>query len=592
MSCIDATYIITAVVFYLFSYIYYLKISHGLGNKATYLQLRRFIPCAILSVLPAALAGLPLTSPLFVIPTIIAILWIVTYPTLYFISNHKVSSDFEFHFEAVFGLYFIAWISSLGIIMQQISWLAIPATILITVAELIMLSIPVAQLIYYGLYKACINENGMEMIQETHYNEIIEFIKSMPLVLNIVTFLGSICVTAAALFVNYQEMIIQKNTPIVNLAIIAAIAIFLSTYLWKKRHGVFIRTAIVEFYLDVKEYLATNLQYSQNMQERISKLQVTPLNKDDKPHTILLVIGESESRDYMKAFNKEYKYNTTPWLDKMVQSKNFILFPNAFSIYANTVIAVSNALTEINQYNDKKFYESCSVVDIAHAAGYKVHWYSNQGHLGCADTPVTLIANTADVAKWTKQELNQVQYDESLLPYLDELNPEKNNFLIVHLKGNHFNFLNRFPESFTKFGTPGKYDLEVNYADSIAYTDYILEQIFNHAKNKLNLQAMVYFSDHATVPDKRRSPNFEGLASVRIPFFTYFADEYIAHHKEVYDTLKMHETFYWTNDLAYELLCSILDVKSNRFDETNSLASEKFKYKREDLRTNCGQTRI
>lgn len=592
MSYIDATYIITAAVFYLFSYIYYLKISHGLGNKATYLQLRRFIPCAILSVLPAALAGLPLTSPLFVIPTIIAILWIVTYPTLYFISNHKVSSDFEFHFEAVFGLYFIAWISSLGIIMQQISWLAIPATILITVAELIMLSIPVAQLIYYGLYKACINENGMEMIQETHYNEIIEFIKSMPLVLNIFTFLGSICVTAAALFVNYQEMIIQKNTPIVNLAIIAAIAIFLSTYLWKKKHGVFIRTAIVEFYLDVKEYLATNLQYSQNMQERISKLQVTPLNKDDKPHTILLVIGESESRDYMKAFNKEYKYNTTPWLDKMVQSKNFILFPNAFSIYANTVIAVSNALTEINQYNDKKFYESCSVVDIAHAAGYKVHWYSNQGHLGCADTPVTLIANTADVAKWTKQELNQVQYDESLLPYLDELDPEKNNFLIVHLKGNHFNFLNRFPESFTKFGTPGKYDLEVNYADSIAYTDYILEQIFNHAKNKLNLQAMVYFSDHATVPDKRRSPNFEGLASVRIPFFTYFADEYIAQHKEVYDTLKMHKNFYWTNDLAYELLCSILDVKSNRFDEANSLASEKFKYKREDLRTNCGQTKL
>ena len=592
MSYIDTTYIITAVVFYLFSYIYYLKISHGLGNKATYLQLRRFIPCAILSVLPAALAGLSLTSPLFVIPTIIAILWIVTYPTLYFISNHKVSSDFEFHFEAVFGLYFIAWISSLGIIMQQISWLAIPATILITVAELIMLSIPVAQLIYYGLYKACINENGMEMIQETHYNEIIEFIKSMPLVLNIVTFLGSICVTAAALFVNYQEMIIQKNTPIINLAIIAAIAIFLSTYLWKKKHGVFIRTAIVEFYLDVKEYLATNLQYSQNMQERISKLQVTPLNKDDKPHTILLVIGESESRDYMKAFNKEYKYNTTPWLDKMVQSKNFILFPNAFSIYANTVIAVSNALTEINQYNDKKFYESCSVVNIAHAAGYKVHWYSNQGHLGCADTPVTLIANTADVAKWTKQELNQVQYDESLLPYLDELNPEKNNFLIVHLKGNHFNFLNRFPESFTKFGTPGKYDLEVNYADSIAYTDYILEQIFNYAKDKLNLQAMVYFSDHATVPDKRRSPNFEGLASVRIPFFTYFADEYIAQHQEVYDTLKKHENFYWTNDLAYELLCSILDIKSNHFDEANSLASEKFKYKREDLRTNCGQTKL
>lgn len=432
----------------------------------------------------------------------------------------------------------------------------------------------------------------MEMIQETHYNEIIEYIKSMPLTLNITAFFASICTTLIVLFFNYQELKILQSTTIINLAVIAATAIFLSIYLWKKKHGVFIRTAIVEFFLDVKEYLATNLQYTQNMQERISELQVTLLNKTDKPHTILLVIGESASRDYMKAFNKDYKFDTTPWLDKMAQSKNFILFPNAFSIGANTVLAVSNAMTEINQYNEKKFYDACSVIDIAHATGYKVHWYSNQGHLGSADTPVTLIANTADIAKWTKQELNQVQYDESLLPYLKELDPAKNNFLIVHLKGSHFNFLNRYPESFTKFGTPGKYDLEVNYADSIAYTDYVLEQIFNYANDNLNLQAMVYFSDHATIPDKRRSPNFEGLASVRIPFFTYFADDYIAQHQEVYDTLKRHKNFYWTNDLAYELLCSILDIKSNHFDEANSLASEKFKYKREDLRTNCGQTKI
>ena len=103
---------------------------------------------------------------------------------------------------------------------------------------------------------------------------------------------------------------------------------------------------------------------------------------------------------------------------------------------------------------------------------------------------------------------------------------------------------------------------------------------------------MVYFSDHATVPDKRRSPNFEGLASVRIPLFTYFADEYIAEHKMTYATLKQHENYYWTNDLAYELLCSILSIKSNCFDEENSLASEKFRFKREDLRTNNRKEKI
>ena len=96
-----------------------------------------------------------------------------------------------------------------------------------------------------------------------------------------------------------------------------------------------------------------------------------------------------------------------------------------------------------------------------------------------------------------------MQYDESLLPSLKELDSTKNNFLVIHLKGSHFNFLNRYPESFTKFGTAGKYELELNYANSIAYTDSVLEQIFNYAKDNLNLQAMVYFSDHATVPRQK-----------------------------------------------------------------------------------------
>ena len=95
---------------------------------------------------------------------------------------------------------------------------------------------------------------------------------------------------------------------------------------------------------------------------------------------------------------------------------------------------LSRALTEFNQYTDNNFYSSCSIIDIAHKLGFKVHWYSNQGHLGCSDTPVTLIANTADISKWTKQELNKIQYDESLLTYLDEVDPTINNFVVLHLK--------------------------------------------------------------------------------------------------------------------------------------------------------------
>ena len=91
----------------------------------------------------------------------------------------------------------------------------------------------------------------------------------------------------------------------------------------------------------------------------------------------------------------------TPWMRRMAEdNRRTILFPNAYSCAMHTVQSLEKALTEYNQYNGRQFYDSCSIIDIAHRLGYRVHWYSNQGHLGANDTPITLVANTADVAKW------------------------------------------------------------------------------------------------------------------------------------------------------------------------------------------------
>lgn len=586
-------YLILAAILYIFAYGFYVLTSHGAGNKAIFLQMRRYIPCPLAAVLPIALAQQSITAPFFIVPLVIAILWILTYPTLYYITNNKVSSDFEFHFESVFGYYFVAWITSLLILANYVPFLALPMAVIITIIELLVLTIPIAQIVYYMLYGSCINESGIQMIQDTYLNETLEFIKSMPLLLNIFSVLS---LGACGYYIcqsNYKFL----NTPIdlntYAYGILLILAAAMTSYLWKKSHGVFVRTGIVEFYLDVKSYRESNKLYLQNREERMRDFTLKILGKPfDKPSTIILVIGESASRDYMKAINHNYTYNTTPWLSEADKSQNFIIVPNSYSTFPNTVISLSRSLTEFNQYDDNSFDKSCSIVDIAQKAGYKVHWYSNQGHIGSADTPITLVAETSDVSKWTKQGLNKIQYDESLLSYLDEVDPTKNNFVVLHLKGNHFNFLNRFPESFTKFGTPGKYDLEVNYADSIAYTDYVLQQIYEYAKDKLNLQSMVYFSDHATIPDKRRSPNFQGFGAVRIPFFAYFSDEYIEKNPEVYDALKANKDKYWTNDLAYELMCSVFNISSNHFKEENSIASKKYKFKKEDLRTNLGATPI
>ena len=100
---------------------------------------------------------------------------------------------------------------------------------------------------------------------------------------------------------------------------------------------------------------------------------------------------------------------------------------------------------------------------------------------------------------------------------------------------------------------------------------------------------MLYFSDHAVIPDKRRSPNFDGFGVVRIPMFTYFSDEYIEKHSDIFSALSTNINKYFTNDLVYELVCGILDIQSNHYDETNSLATLKYKYTRNTLKTNLGR---
>lgn len=580
------SYLLFGIFLYLASYIFYVKISRGLGHKAEYLQLRRFLPCAVLAVLPCYLAQIPLTSPQFITSFIVGISWIITYPLFYYITYHKNSTDFGFHLDTVFGMYIIGWFTGLKILVQYFNFLPSILLAVISIIEFAVLLIPVIQWVYFAVYKTSVNENALSAMLQTDYNESIEFYKSLPKIIQL--FCPIFLLMCIYTIINANTYINLKSLHI-NFILIMAITVFLSIYLWRpNKKGVFLRTGIMDLLNDVRHYMIETRTYSNNLSQRLADLQVTP-NKPqfEKPSTIIMVIGESESRDYMSAFTN-YDKDTTPWLNIQKESPNFFLFTNSYSCHHQTVPVLERALTESSQYNNKKFYSSCSIIDIARKAGYTTHWYSNQGNLGGSDTAITLVADTADKAKWTKQNLNQVQYDESLLDYFKEIDKTKNNFIVFHLMGNHFNFLNRYPEKFTKWGKPGKYDLILNYINSIAYTDYILQNIWQYGKDNLNLQAMVYFSDHATIPDKRRSSNFDGFATVRIPMFVYLADSYIKKYPDTAIALKNNTLKYFTNDLIYELMCGIFNIQSNHYDEENSIASSKYKYTREMLKTDIG----
>ena len=131
-----------------------------------------------------------------------------------------------------------------------------------------------------------------------------------------------------------------------------------------------------------------------------------------------------------------------------------------------------------------------------------------------------------------------------------------------------------------------------NYDDSLAYTDYILKNIHQYASENLNLQAMLYFSDHGGDPYRKRHPDQSGFRFLQIPLFIYLSDEYQKLYPDAVAVYKKNRNKFFTNDLLFETVADLLQVKSTSIDEGNSLLNNKYKYTVDTLTTNLGKNRL
>lgn len=581
-------YIILLAMMYIASFSVYLLFNKGLARNAKRLQARRYLIASLIAILPITVAQIPVLSGTVSFNAAIALFCGISYPVIFHLSNRKHAHDYDNRIDIVFGIYLFGWLTAMQIVSGALPGIASTIGGIITgIAALVAVALATIQWVHYLIYGSNFDMNGMQATLDTDRNESIEFIKSFPIYTSIaialaIIALPIICIGAeVAVTVNY-------GTGIAGVLVAAAWVVGLCTYIWIGKRSLLCRTGFVALYLDMKEYSQRTRLYVEELGNRIKGLELKlSKTQNEKPHTYIMIIGESASRDYMSVYYN-MDYDSTPWLKKCDrENENDIVFTNVYSCHHQTVPTLEQVLTERNQYNGKQFYESISIIDIARKAGYTTHWYSNQGCIGVADTSVTLVANTCDTAKWTKQEVNKLQYDGSLLEFLDEVDPDKNNFVVLHLMGSHFNYINRYPKEHTQWGEPGVQDNMLNYLNSLHYTDSLLKQVYEYGCKKLNLQAMLYFSDHAAVPDKRRPPHFNGFDMVRIPMSIHCTDSYIACHKERFEALKAHKDAFFTNDLVYELICGVLDVESNHFDIANSFAHKEYKYTRDMLYT-CG----
>lgn len=579
--------------------IYYLT-SVGIRNSTLFLQMRRYIPCAISVAIAVTLwkkSGLGLGN---LLPhALVGFLWVVVYPFCYWFAYHNSLTFIDNHFDQAFGAYFFAFSTCLRLLLlkwngwQDKKYIQYLFGFLHTIA----MFIPLFQIGYFVNYKYPVTEAAAIALLQTNPAEAKEF-----LLLNF-GYLGILLsgVTIVVLWLWLcKANSLENSTKALNVefgfgkkSCLLALIVIIATFGYGSK--MFKNTGVMQAYVFAKDYFEKNNKFKEFHDKNFAQLEVSPSQPQfSKPSTIIMVIGESASSYYMSAYS-DTKNNNTPWLRSMKGNENFILFTHAYTSKCQTVPALERALTEKNQYNDKEFNQAITIIDIAKKAGYETYWFSNQGYISDADTPITLVAKTADHAKWLCEDKSfkgKPQYDGDLLKYMREIDHKKNNFIVFHFMGSHEDCINRYPPEFAQFSKPHVFDMVNNYDDSLAYTDFVLQKIYEYASSNLNLQAMLYFSDHGGDPYRKRHPDVAGFKSLQIPLFVYVSDEYKRIYNTSVQTYRVNRNKYFTNDMLYEVICDLLQVKSNHFNEGNSLLNKNYMFTPEALTTNLGEKKL
>ena len=573
----------------------YVLLSKGNSAENRHLQLRRFIPCAIAVTVAWSLwlwAGLPV-SRLFP-HVLVGISWILTYPLCYWATFKNSRNFFENHTDIAFGAYIFTFTVCLEVLLSQFYHTGatqIAAACLLDLLHVALLFLPFFQIIYYYYYHSSFTRAGALAILQTNPEEAREFIlfnygyKSIIAVIVFFIFL-------LLAFFKFDYITVTATSLPLTLDLVLLV-IVLATFSYCAK--LIARTGVMMHYLDSLHYLKQASLFNNYHKDNFAHLQIAkPAKSFAKPSTFILVIGESATRSYMSAYGYQ-DYDTTPWMKAMSSKLDFLLFKHAYSSMAQTVPSLEQALTEKNQYNNKKFNRSTTILDLAKKCGYTNYWFSAQAAIGIGATPVTLVAKTADHEEWLSTAMRQthtVKYDQDLLPYLQQVDPTQNNFVVIHLKGSHENYLNRYPAAFAKWGNHNENESVLNYDNSLAYTDQLLHDIYTYGKEHLNLQGLLYFSDHGADPTTKRNPDASGFMALRVPLFLYLSPEYQRLYPETVAALRSHTNSYFTNDLIYEMVAGLLNIHSDHYDESNSLASHKYKYTRETLRTKLGTVKL
>ena len=275
---------------------------------------------------------------------------------------------------------------------------------------------------------------------------------------------------------------------------------------------------------------------------------------------------------------------------------NVVAFTDATAMATFTTTAVPGLLTRVTARSYEEIHGERSVVDAFAEAGYTTWWLSNQKRLGHHDTLATALASRADEITFVNLNYHSKhQLDGRLLaPFQKALGADADRkFIVVHLRGSHWNYSRRHPDAFDVFRpslNPDR-DYQVgdasirtetinSYDNSILYTDTILAEIIGMLAADGGHASLTYTSDHGeNLLDDDRNHFAHGSVTpytVEVPLLVWLSDSYAARFPEVEAALIANRDARVSHDDVFFTLLDLARIRHRFEDERMTLSRASF----------------
>lgn len=335
------------------------------------------------------------------------------------------------------------------------------------------------------------------------------------------------------------------------------------------------------------EYYQTSRSFDDYSTNNVGNFSNVNTKNENENSVFVLILGESTTRSHMQLYG--YGRSTNPLLSDM--SNELLVYNDVISPHVLTIESITKMLT-LSNYESEYKQTSGSILQLANAAGYGTFWLSNQRPIGIFESLITKIALSAKQTKFlsTAHGQHNRTLDQVLLPELNEvlkIETADPKFIVLHLMGTHFKYVNRFPDSLnTAFKTSSTNDdvnkrqiIKDQYDRAVLNNDYVISEVINSVKKYAKHSAVLYVSDHGEELDNLErwghNEDFATKSMYDIPLFLWRSLEYKKSNPLFFDANRP----YMTDDLFHSL-AELLKINANQVDSTRSIFSKHFQMRK------------